>query len=102
VKRTEAIKAISDCFKNEYIIACNGFISRELFNLNDSPHNFYVLGSMGLPPAIGLGVALAKPDKKVLVITGDGNQLMSLGTLVTIGRTAPKNFVEIIDRKSVV
>jgi sulfopyruvate decarboxylase subunit beta len=96
VKRADAIKAVSDCFRNEYIIACNGFTSRELFNLNDSPHNFYVLGSMGLPPAIGLGVALAKPDLKIIVITGDGNQLMSLGTLVTIGKVAPKNFIEII------
>lgn len=96
MKRSEAIKAISDRFKNEYIIACNGFISRELFNLNDSPHNFYVLGSMGLPSAIGLGLALARPDKKVIVITGDGNQLMSLGTLVTIGKAAPENFTEII------
>jgi thiamine pyrophosphate-dependent acetolactate synthase large subunit-like protein len=96
MKRTEAIRAISDCFRNEYIVACNGYISRELFNLHHSPHNFYVLGSMGLPSSIALGLAVARPDKKIVVVTGDGNQLMSLGTLVTIGKISPKNFVEII------
>jgi len=96
MKRGEAIRAITRCFKEGYIIACNGFISRELFNLKDRPQNFYVLGSMGLPPAIGLGVALTKPDKRVVVITGDGNQLMSLGTLATIGKMSPKNFIEVV------
>jgi sulfopyruvate decarboxylase subunit beta len=96
VRRREAIEAVAGCFKEGYIIACNGFISRELFSLKDGPRNFYVLGSMGLPTAIGLGVALARPDKRVVVITGDGNQLMSLGTLTTIGKTSPKNFVEVV------
>jgi thiamine pyrophosphate-dependent acetolactate synthase large subunit-like protein len=96
MKRREAVEAITRCFKKGYIIACNGFISRDLFNLKDRPQNFYVLGSMGLPPAIGLGVALAKPDKRVIVITGDGNQLMSLGTLATIGKMSPKNFIEVV------
>lgn len=96
MKRREAIKAVTTCFKQGYIIACNGFISRELFDLKDRPRNFYVLGSMGLPAAIGLGISLAKQDKRVIVITGDGNLLMSLGTLATIGRTSPKNFIEIV------
>ncbi len=96
MRRCEAIEAITDCFREGYIIACNGFISRELFNLNDRPQNFYVLGSMGLPPAIGLGVALAKPGKRIIVVSGDGNQLMSLGTLATIGRMSPKNFIEVV------
>jgi thiamine pyrophosphate-dependent acetolactate synthase large subunit-like protein len=96
MKRHQAIKAIADCYKNAYFIGCNGLVTRELYAINDGPHNFYVLGSMGLPPAIGLGIALAKPNKKIIVITGDGNQLMSLGTLATIGKTSPKNFVEIV------
>ncbi len=96
MKRNEAIRAVCDCFEDAFVVACNGFISRDLFNLHDSPRNFYVLGSMGLPSAIGLGIALAKPNKKIIILTGDGNQLMSLGTLVTIGKAAPKNFIEII------
>jgi thiamine pyrophosphate-dependent acetolactate synthase large subunit-like protein len=96
VRRREAIEAVTGCFKEGYVIACNGFISRELFSIEDRPQNFYVLGSMGLPPAIGLGVALARQDKIVVVITGDGNQLMSLGTLATIGKMSPKNYVEVV------
>jgi thiamine pyrophosphate-dependent acetolactate synthase large subunit-like protein len=96
VRRQEVLEAIADHFKEEYIIACNGFISRELFSRRDSPRNFYVLGSMGLPPAIGLGIALARPDKRVVVITGDGNLLMSLGTLATIGKMSPKNLVQVV------
>ena len=96
MRRRDAIKAVIDCFKEGYIIACNGLISRELFNLKDSPHNFYVLGSMGLPPAIGLGISLARPDKRIIVITGDGNLLMALGTLATIGKMSPKNLVEVV------
>lgn len=96
MRRNDAIKAITGCFREGYIIACNGFIGRELFNVKDSSRNFYVLGSMGLPSAIGLGLSLARPDKKIVVVTGDGNQLMSLGTLATIGKTSPKNFVQVL------
>lgn len=96
MKRHQAIQAITDCYKQAYFIGCNGLVTRELYAINDGPHNFYVLGSMGLPSAIGLGIALAKQDKRVVVITGDGNQLMSLGTLATIGKTSPKNLVQIV------
>jgi thiamine pyrophosphate-dependent acetolactate synthase large subunit-like protein len=96
MRRHDAVKTIVNRFKEWYIIGCNGLISRELFDLGDSARNFYVLGSMGLPTAIGLGLSLARPDKRIVVITGDGNQLMSLGTLATIGKVSPKNFVEVV------
>lgn len=96
MRRHEAIKAITYCFKEAYIIGCNGLISRELQSTEDSPRNFYVLGSMGLPTAIGLGLSLSLPKKKIVVVTGDGNQLMSLGTLTTVGRMSPENFIEIV------
>jgi thiamine pyrophosphate-dependent acetolactate synthase large subunit-like protein len=96
VRRREALEVVADRFKEGYIIACNGLISRDLFSRRDSPRNFYVLGSMGLSPAIGLGVALARPDKRVVVVTGDGNLLMSLGTLATIGEMLPKNLLVLV------
>jgi thiamine pyrophosphate-dependent acetolactate synthase large subunit-like protein len=96
VRRHDAVKAIVECFKDGYFVGCNGLISRELFDLNDGPRNFYVLGSMGLPTSIGLGLAMAKPEKRIVVVTGDGNQLMSLGTLATVGWVSPKNFVEVV------
>lgn len=95
MRRYDAVNAIVECLKKEYIIACNGMISRELFT-KDRAKNFYMLGSMGLASAIGLGVSLAKTNKKIIIIAGDGNILMSLGTLATIGKTSPKNLIHIV------
>jgi sulfopyruvate decarboxylase subunit beta len=96
MKRHEALKVISDCITNEFVVVCNGMISREFHAIKDRNRNFYMLGSMGLAPAIGLGVALSKPDKKVVSLLGDGNMLMSLGTLATIGKTSPKNLTLVV------
>ena len=96
MRRFDAIKAIVECVRDEYVIACDGMISRELFAIDDRSRNFYMLGSMGLASAIGLGFALSKPDKKVIVLAGDGNMLMSLGTLATIGLTSPRNLIHIV------
>lgn len=96
MKRHEALKAISDCITNEFVVACNGMISREFHAVKDRKRNFYMLGSMGLAPAIGLGVALSKPHEKVVALVGDGNMLMSLGTLATIAKNAPKNLTIIV------
>lgn len=62
----------------------------------DHPMNFYLNGAMGSASAIGLGLALAQPKKRTLVITGDGELLMSLGVLATIGVAAPKNLALVI------
>ena len=78
------------------IISANGYISRDLFNVLDKKNNFYMIGSMGLASSIGLGVALKNTKKKIFVFDGDGNILMNLGSLITIGITKPKNLVHII------
>ncbi|MCW4015773.1 MAG: thiamine pyrophosphate-dependent enzyme [Candidatus Bathyarchaeota archaeon] len=96
MRRYDAIKVIATCLTNEFVISCNGMISRELFTIKDQEKNFYMLGSMGLAPAIGLGVSLAKPNAKIVILAGDGNTLMSLGTLATIGKTSPKNFIFVV------
>lgn len=94
--RKEAIKIISKIIKNQPIIAANGFISRDLFDCDDKPSNFYMIGSMGLASSIALGIALKKPKKKIYVFDGDGNILMNLGSLITIGAIKPKNLIHFV------
>jgi len=94
--RKEAMRLILAKINSEPIVSANGFISRDLFELKDKPSNFYMIGSMGLASSIGLGVALKNPKKKNFVFDGDGNILMNLGSLITIGITKPKNLVHII------
>ena len=81
---------------NQPIISANGFISRDLFDTCDRNSNFYMIGSMGLASSIGLGVALKSTKKKIFVFDGDGNILMNLGSLITIGIIKPKNLVHVI------
>ena len=94
--RKAAIKIISKLVGNDTIISANGFISRDLFEVDDKNSNFYMIGSMGLASSIGLGIALKNSKKKVYIFDGDGNILMNLGSLVTIGSLKPKNLVQII------
>ena len=94
--RKEAIEILMEKISTEPIVSANGFISRDLFNVHDKKTNFYMIGSMGLASSIGLGIALKKPKKKIYVFDGDGNILMNLGSLTTIGKLQPKNFVHII------
>jgi thiamine pyrophosphate-dependent acetolactate synthase large subunit-like protein len=82
-------RAIGDILEglngDELIVSTTGYTSRILFNIKDTPRNFYMLGSMGLALSIGVGLALSQPDKKVVVIDGDGACLMNLGSLATAG-----------------
>jgi len=94
--RKEAMKVILEGIGDEPIISANGFISRDLFELKEKKSNFYMIGSMGLASSIGLGVALKNPKKRIFVFDGDGNILMNLGSLTTIGSLQPKNLVHII------
>ena len=94
--RKEAVKLIAQEIGNQPIISANGFMSRDLYETNEKENNFYMIGSMGLASSIGLGVALSNPGKKIHIFDGDGNILMNLGSLVTIGSLKPKNFIHII------
>ncbi len=97
MKRADAIRMIADCLDGkESVIATTGKPSRELFSLADRPGNFYMQGSMGHAPSIGLGVALARPEKKVVILDGDGALLMHLGVLSSVGHYKPANFYHIV------
>lgn len=94
--RAQAMGALLELITDEPVIICNGFPSREAQKLRDREANFYMIGSMGAAASIGLGVALGKPDKKVVVFDGDGNVLMSMGTLATIGALKPRNLIHVV------
>ena len=94
--RKEAVKIIADNVGKNPIVTANGFMSRDLFEVNDKESNFYMIGSMGLASSIGLGIALKNPKKRIFIFDGDGNILMNLGSLVTIGSLRPKNLIHIV------
>ena len=96
MKGIEAFQELLPLLGDEPVVHANGFICRESFSLKDREANFYMIGSMGLASSIGLGVALCKPDRKVIVLDGDGNVLMALGTLAMIAAEAPKNLVHVV------
>ena len=85
ISRLDAIRSALGAVGDAPVVHANGFICRESFSVGDRPQNFYMIGSMGLASAIGLGVALARPDLITVIFDGDGNLLMNLGILPMIG-----------------
>lgn len=94
--RYEAIQEIMEQIDEELIICNIGFPSRELYEIDDRSKNFYMIGSMGLASSIGLGLALSRPSKDVVVIDGDGSLLMNMGSLVTVFANNPSNLTWIV------
>ncbi len=94
--RRDGIAALQRRVTTEPIIANLGPATFDLYASGDRDANLYTWGAMGLASSIGLGVALAAPDRKVFVTDGDGSLLMNLGSLATIARQAPPNLVHIV------
>jgi thiamine pyrophosphate-dependent acetolactate synthase large subunit-like protein len=87
----EIIQELASILKGkELIVSSNGNISRQVYHYCPQPQ-IYLRGSMGLPIPVGLGIALARPEKQILVILGDGNLLMGLSSLSTSSFIRPKN-----------
>ncbi|HVQ96286.1 MAG TPA: phosphonopyruvate decarboxylase [Mycobacteriales bacterium] len=78
------------------VVATTGYASRYLFAAADRPENLYLQGSMGHASAAGLGLAVARPDRRVVVLDGDGACLMHLGSLSTVAAAAPANFAHVV------
>jgi thiamine pyrophosphate-dependent acetolactate synthase large subunit-like protein len=73
-----------------------GSTTWDVMAAGDNDRNFYLWGAMGGAAMIGLGLALAQPRRRVAVITGDGEMLMGLGSLATIGIQRPRNLAVIV------
>ncbi len=95
MNRFHLLKTLQVVLKNKLVICNIGLPSQELYEINDQPNYFYMLGSMGLASSIGLGLALSQ-KKDVVSIDGDGSVLMNMNTLSTIGNRAPKNYTLLI------
>lgn len=97
MQRMEAIRIIQkSTLGNDAIVATTGKIGRELFTLKDSDNQLYVVGSMGCASGIGFGVQYVLPNRRVIVLDGDGAALMKMGGMATIGYYQPSKFVHII------
>lgn len=100
--REEAIKIVVDKLRDDdIVVSTTGMISRELFEYREAKHqghahDFLTVGSMGHASQIALGIALQKPERRVVVFDGDGALLMHMGGMAIIGDYAPKNLVHIV------
>src|SRR5579862_1059326 len=91
--RAQALRTVLDNSGEHgtVVLASTGYCGRELCALADRPNHFYMVGSMGCVTALALGLALSRPDLKVVALDGDGAALMRMGTMATIGAYAPRN-----------
>jgi len=98
--RREVVKALLTSRKNLLVVAGLGSTAWDITAAGDSSLSFPTWGAMGQAAMIGLGLAMAQPKRRVLVITGDGEMLMGLGSLATIGVQQPENLsVVVIDNE---
>jgi sulfopyruvate decarboxylase subunit beta len=94
--RADALGAIYPELEDRIVVTIMGAVAAELYTLGHRPSFFYLEHAMGLASSLGLGVALALPRHKVVVIDGDGSLLMNLGSLSTLARYRPGNLLHIV------
>lgn len=94
--RREAVARLLAARDGALVVTGLGSPSYDVHAAGDRPDNFYLWGAMGGAALTGLGLAQARPDRRVMVITGDGEMLMALGALATIAVAAPRNLAIIV------
>lgn len=96
MSRLELTRRVVAVASDELLVAGIGNATFDLISAGDRDENFYMMGSMGLAIPIGLGLALAQPERSVVVMEGEGSILMNLGALATVGREAPPNLTIVV------
>jgi sulfopyruvate decarboxylase subunit beta len=96
MKRSDCIKALYPEFEEKLVVTIMGACAQELYDLGHRENFFYLQHAMGLASSIGLGLAMNLPQRKVVVLDGDGSLLMNLGTLTTLARYRPRNLVHLV------
>ncbi len=96
-KRIEVLKELkNNTDKDTLLLATTGVTGRELFEIEDTANQFYMVGSMGCISSVALGLAIAQPTKQIIAIDGDGSLLMRMGSLATNAYYAPKNLFHLL------
>lgn len=96
VDRRELVRALIDAAPDALVVSGLGSPSYDLFAAGDRDFNFYLWGAMGGTASLALGLALAQPERSVISLTGDGEQLMGIGSLATIGAARPRNLTLVV------
>ena len=98
MKRIDAMRAMYADLEAEgrVVVTIMGAVAAELQAIGHRPNFFYLQHAMGLASSVGLGIALCRPELKVIVLDGDGSLLMNLGGLTTLARYRPRNLVHVV------
>ena len=96
INRRDFVKELLSQSPDALVVTGLGSPTYDVFAAGDRNKNFYLWGAMGGAALIGLGLALAQPEKQVIVVTGDGEQLMGIGGLATISAQQPKNLTIVV------
>ena len=96
MKRLDALRAIYSHLEDRVVVTIMGAVAAELQSIGHRPNFFYLQHAMGLASSMGLGIALTRPDRQVIVFDGDGSVLMNLGGLTTLARYRPRNLVHVV------
>jgi thiamine pyrophosphate-dependent acetolactate synthase large subunit-like protein len=96
LRRREVVSSILEKRGDALLVTGLGSATWDAAAAGDHPHNFYLWGAMGGAAVMGLGLALAQPKRRVLVITGDGEMLMGIGGLATIAVQKPRNLAVVV------
>src|ERR1700750_2215107 len=96
MNRLEACRSVYAHLEDRIVVTIMGACAAELQALGHRPNFFYLQHAMGLASSMGLGIALSKPERQVIVLDGDGSILMNLGGLTTLARYRPRNLVHVV------
>ncbi|HEY1526943.1 MAG TPA: thiamine pyrophosphate-dependent enzyme [Candidatus Angelobacter sp.] len=96
MQRLECLRAIYERLEDCLVVTIMGAVACELQSLGHKPNFFYLQHAMGLGSSTGLGLALCRPQQKVVVFDGDGSILMNLGGYTTLARYRPRNLVHVV------
>jgi sulfopyruvate decarboxylase subunit beta len=96
LRRLDALRAVYPRLENRVVVTIMGAVAAELQSIGHRPNFFYLQHAMGLASSMGLGIALSRPERQVVVFDGDGSILMNLGGLTTLARYRPRNLVHVV------